>query len=389
MMVTTTATITIANSSMQNITLPLHGVLDISSTEVTVLDAIAPGAGNSYDKYYVDLSTKLPGGRLVPGVSVSFTVRLVCMSTVRYSYKVLAFGTIQAGNQAPTANAGSSRTVTLPYVQSYVNVTLDGSGSNDPDGTISTYAWSGTPQPSSQMKPIVSLAEGHYIFTLTVTDNQNASSPPASVTITVVKEVVRLPEINVTTAPPYKATIGAASPLNISVTAESPDGRPVILSATPFVTNAVFNARPGLQATGTFSLKPDYGQQGNYLVTFSARDSYGLSAAKTVQIGVDRTNRPPLLTVPATAFVDEGGVLVLPFSAQDPDGDILTLTAVGLPAKNAVFVPSAGSITFSPDFNQSGTYLFTISAYDGQVTVKKSVDVTVNEVTAGPSRNWS
>ena len=101
MLVTTTATITIANSSTQSIALPIHGVFDISSTEVKVLNAIAPGAGNPYDKFYVDLSTKVSGGSLKPGASVSCTVNLVGKSTVRYSYKVLTFGSIQPLDTTP------------------------------------------------------------------------------------------------------------------------------------------------------------------------------------------------------------------------------------------------------------------------------------------------
>ena len=44
-----------------------------------------------------------------------------------------------AANQAPTANAGADQSV--PTNNTRTTVTLDGSGSSDPDGDPLTYAW--------------------------------------------------------------------------------------------------------------------------------------------------------------------------------------------------------------------------------------------------------
>src|SRR6187397_480157 len=53
-------------------------------------------------------------------------------------------------NTAPIANAGSNQTVT-----SGVTVTLNGTASSDPDGTIASYAWTQTAG-----TPTVTLASG-------------------------------------------------------------------------------------------------------------------------------------------------------------------------------------------------------------------------------------
>jgi len=477
MTVTTTATVTITNSSTQSILNPVHAVFEISSPGVQVLDAIAPGAGNPYGKYYVNLTPRFTGGIFSPSGAVSFTVRLVCPSTVRYSYKILTFGSVQAANlapvvaiapvspitlpamaalsatvtddgkvnptpsltwikesgpgtvtfgtpgavsttasfsvdgnyvlrlnandgaltgtatvsvtvnpapvtnQPPTANAGQNRTVTIPYGQTTVSVTLDGSGSRDSDGTITSYIWSGTPDPADIVSPAISLGEGAYTFTLTVTDNKDVSSQASSVTVTVVKEVVRAPQLSLS-SPPYTIQAGSTAPLIISVVAESPDGRKVSLSAAPLINNATFPSTSGVSASGSFNFRPDFSQAGKYFATFVARDVYDITSTVTVPIEVTRNNRSPLLTLQETGSMDEGGTLTIPVIATDPDGDIVTLTASGLP-RNAILVPSAGSLTLTPDFTQAGTYPITITASDGVLSVSKTVTVTVRDVTGG------
>jgi hypothetical protein len=284
-------------------------------------------------------------------------------------------------NQPPVANPGTNRTVSIPYGQTNVKVTLDGSASTDPDGTIAGYTWSGTPKPDNVIKPTVTLAEGSFTFSLVVTDNNGAASASKNVVITVVKEVVHLPQISVS-PPPYQVAAGSSTPLNITVSATSPDSRSVTLTASPQLINATFSTTPGTTANGTFALKPSFTQTGIYLVTFSARDTYGITNSSTIQIRVTSTNRPPVLTLQDTATVSEGNVLKIPVTATDPDGDTLTLTATGLPA-NAVFVPASGAITFSPALGQAGVYPVVVTANDGQLAVSRSVSVTVTPASGG------
>ena len=295
--------------------------------------------------------------------------------------------TITCQNANPVANAGVDQDVTLPYGQTVVSVTLDGSASSSPNGSITTYTWTGTPTPSATAKPALSLSAGSYTFTLTVTDSNGLSSTAVSTHVTVVKETVHPPVISITTTAPYAATAGSGTALNITLQAASPDGRQVTLTAGPSITNTAFSATPGTTAAGSYGFTPAYGQQGNYLVGFTARDSYGLTATSTVQIGVAATNRPPALTMQNTATVAEGATLTIPVAASDPDGDVVTLSASGLPA-HAVLVPSAGAITFSPVTGeaQSTPYQVTVTASDGLLTTSAQVAITV---TAGSGSGGS
>jgi hypothetical protein len=95
------------------------------------------------------------------------------------------YGEATPPNQPPIAEAGDNTTYTLEVLQPTVNVTLDGSGSTDSDGTIAAYTWTGTPDPDDVVGPNVTLGVGVYTFTLVVTDDDDAMSDPDTVTITV------------------------------------------------------------------------------------------------------------------------------------------------------------------------------------------------------------
>ena len=99
--------------------------------------------------------------------------------------------TVTAGaNDAPTADAGSDATVAEG-----ANVTLDGSGSDDPENAALTYAWSqtsgttvslssSTAQSPTFTAPTELLSNASLVFSLTVSDGVNTSTAD-TVTITV------------------------------------------------------------------------------------------------------------------------------------------------------------------------------------------------------------
>jgi hypothetical protein len=128
-------------------------------------------------------------------------------------------------NAAPTANAGSPQTVTAN-----TPVTLNGTASNDPDGSIAAYAWTqtagtgvtllnaGTSQPSFVAPP--GAATATLTFSLVVTDNLGGTSLAATVTITVIT-----PPANVaptaSAGMPQTVTAGATVTLNGTASSDS------------------------------------------------------------------------------------------------------------------------------------------------------------------------
>ena len=91
---------------------------------------------------------------------------------------------------APVAGPGDDRPVLLPAGAIQTSVTLNGSRSRATDpaaGATLTYAWGGTPKPTNEATPTVTLGEGKHTFTLVVTDSLGSSSVQDSVDITVQK----------------------------------------------------------------------------------------------------------------------------------------------------------------------------------------------------------
>ena len=172
----------------QSITLP------ISTVSLTGSGSDADGTISAYNW------TKISGpsaGTITNANSASTTVTGLVQGIYQFQLKVTdnnaatALDTIQitvnAANIAPTANAGTDQSITLPTS----TVSLSGSGT-DPDGTISSYNWTKISGPASgtitnansASTTVTGLVQGVYQFQLKVTDN-NAATDVDTVQITV------------------------------------------------------------------------------------------------------------------------------------------------------------------------------------------------------------
>ena len=137
--------------------------------------------------------------------TVSTTVSLTeGAQTIRFAYSgasgfLLNINWVEfstSGPQDPIANAGSNQTVNDADDSGDETVTLNGTGSSDPDGTIESYVWTkdGT-QIATGVSPSVSLPVGVHDITLTVTDNNGATASD-NVTVTVTGYVNQAPVAN-------------------------------------------------------------------------------------------------------------------------------------------------------------------------------------------------
>jgi len=123
-------------------------------------------------------------------------------------------------NQPPLASAGVDGTVQETDGDGVESVTLDGSGSLDPDGAIVNYSWSENGvEIATGVQPSVSLAVGSHTMTLTITDDDGATARD-TVVITVTLTVV---PPRITTQPiDQRVPVGRTATLSVEVTGTGP-----------------------------------------------------------------------------------------------------------------------------------------------------------------------
>jgi len=171
--------------------------------------------------------------------------------------------------------------------------------------------------------------------------------------------------------PPVLATVGnrsvtAEQVLQITLSAADPDGDLLQFAAAGLPTGADF--QDGGNGGATFSWMPTADQLGNFEVIFSVTDSGQpmASDSETVVISVGGVNRPPVLGAIGSRSIDAGTTLTVPLTATDPDGDLLSFSASGMPAGAELMDHGDGSAEFNwtPGFDQVGNHSVTFSVND-------------------------
>ena len=301
-------------------------------------------------------------------------------------------------NQSPVANAGADMTVTLPT--NVVN--LDGSGSSDPDGTITSYAWtkvSGPSQftlasPSGSGTSVSNLVQGVYQFRLTVTDNGGATAT----------DLVKI-TVNSTPPPPGNQAPVANVGGNLSITLPvnsarlngsasfDPDGSISAYSWTKIsgpAQDVIANAASATtQVTGL--------SQGTYGFMLQVTDNGGLSGSDTLYVTVNAAVPPPNQSPVANAGSDK--TLTLPTnsttlngsSSYDPDGSISSYSwkMVSGPAGSSIANANSSSASVSGLVQGQYVYLLTVTDNAGAAGTDQ-VSITVNPsavVNQGPVAN--
>ncbi len=190
--------------------------------------------------------------------------------------------------------------------------------------------------------------------------------------------------------PPVLSSIGDKSVdenqnLSFTVTASDPDGGDVLtLSSSTLATGASFNT-----SNGAFSWTPSYSDSGTYNIIFTVIDNGTpqLSDNEEITITVNNVNRAPVLGSIGDKNVYENQALNFIVTATDPDnGDVLTLSSSTLPT-GASFNTSSGAFSWTPSYNDSGTYNITFTVTDNgtpQLADNEEITITVINVNRPP-----
>lgn len=287
-------------------------------------------------------------------------------------------------NKPPVADPGSAVTITLPTN----TVTLDGKASADADGAISKYQWKkvsgpagGTIASATAVKTnITSLRAGTYVFSLTVTDNKNATNT-ASVTV------------KVNPAPPNKAPVASAG-TNKSITlptntvnldgsaSKDADGR-----IARYLWKKVSGPNGGTFTQNNIAVTKATGLvAGTYVFSLTVTDDDNATATANVTVTVNKApvpNKAPLANVDKTIIsitLPVNTVTLDGSASKDEDGKITKY------AWKKIGGPDAGGALTSPTQAKTsvtglvgGTYKFSLTVTDDDnATDVANVVVRVN-----------
>lgn len=96
-----------------------------------------------------------------------------------------------------------------------------------------------------------------------------------------------------------------------------------------------------------------------------------------ITVRVTRENHAPVLSDPGPQQVDEGGELVVPLTATDPDGDTITLLPGGALPTNALLDAVGSRLVFRPSYEQAGSVEVMIAASDGNATTTVTIPIAI------------
>ncbi len=297
--------------------------------------------------------------------------------------------TVNASNNPPIANAG-------PGINGTVNtmINLNGNGSSDPDGSISSYAWTQQSGPgvsinnaNQAIANFTPTTAGTYVFRLTVTDNKGATaSDQVSATIT-----------SVNTPPVAEAGSNINGAVNTSITLDGsnsldPDGNITSYQwSQQSGPNVTINNSNQVIASFTATVAS------TYIFRLTVTDNDGATNSDEVSVLVNNSNLPPV----ANAGGDLNGnvntlVNLDGTGSSDPDGSINGFQWAQQSGPSVTINNEDQALaSFTPI--EAGTYIFRLTVTDDnsatnsdQVTVTISSSANVTPVAnAGDDINGS
>ncbi|NVJ22557.1 histidine kinase [Myxococcus sp. AM011] len=316
--------------------------------------------------------------------------------TSRVAETYTGTGTAPACNVAPVAEAGLSQTVAEVIVgaggvRTPTVITLNGTGSVDPDGSSSgplTYAWTQVGGPAVTLNGATTatpsfstLVAANTIFTfqLVVSDGTESSLP----------KVVQVMVTNVNILPVAVAGVKDGGPTTVdersgSITLDASgstdaDGETLRFAWTQTAGPAVV-LDSATSATPTFT-PPEVTADTAFTFRLVANDGISASAPATVTITVRQVDRAPVANAGVDQEVSSRSTVTLSGSAEDADGEDITYAWTQTEG-TTVALTGADTATASftaPDVSGTSAVLrfSLVATANGQAGEASTVTVTV------------
>jgi PKD domain/Secretion system C-terminal sorting domain len=284
-------------------------------------------------------------------------------------------------NKLPVAVAGATQTITLPVS----TASLDGTKSYDPDGSISSYAWSlvsgpgGTIANAAAASTTVSgLTQGTYVFKLTVTDNSNATA--STMDTIIVKAAANLPP-NANAGADQTITLPANS-VNVDGSASKDQDNGGLISSYAWSQSS--GPSTATIATSTKATTTISGLQlGTYVFKLVVTDASGATASDSLVVTVKAAaNLPPIanagadqtITLPVNSVNADGSAS----KDQDNGGLISSYAWSQSSGPSSATIGTATKATTAISGLVQGTYIFKLVVTDASgATASDSLVVTV------------
>ena len=268
----------------------------------------------------------------------------VPMDVPRVRYEI---GTRRVGNSPPVANAGPDQTNVTAGT-----VTLDGSGSYDPENDPITYQWtqiSGTPvalsAPTEAKTTFAAVTGQNYVFRLTVTDSGGLSASATTRVSTTTPQSTQIVRFDST---PTNITAGQSATLTWIVQGAS--------------SVSIDNGVGSVALTGTKQVSPTQ----TTVYTLTATGPNGNTTA-TATVTVGGTGNPQIIRFEGSPLsIQPGQQTTLSWTTSG--ASTVSISGVGAVTPN-------GSTTVSP--TQTTTYTLTATSADGK-SVTAPITITVS-----------
>jgi hypothetical protein len=271
------------------------------------------------------------------------------------------------GNNAPIANAGSDKSLTLPS-----NSAVIYGSATDTDGSVTTYTWtkksgstvsmSGT---TSKTLSASNMVAGTYVFTLTVKDDKGATDTD-DVTV-VVKSSTTTTTTTTTTnvAPVANAGADRIVVLPTTATAITGSGSDSDGSISSYAWSKVSGGSVYMTGTTASTLKLASLVAGTYTFRLTVKDNKGATDTDDIVVVV---NNAPVVKAGADKSITLGySSLTLTGSATDADGTIASYVWSKYSGPN-LRMSNTTSTTVTLSGFYEGTYVIKLQAKDNRGT---------------------